>query len=129
MLSITDPDCPRLPTNNAIMVGETHSATLLQTHTHPHTQSIGLHRTRFSPSLSPPPSQIPRSDGSGSNAFDEVSQIILDMKSSRAINWHTATLLYDQVYGKCTGPAWFVSSATGDMNAFCAYFVFSRRGN
>uniref|UniRef100_A0A182IAI4 Ionotropic glutamate receptor C-terminal domain-containing protein n=1 Tax=Anopheles arabiensis TaxID=7173 RepID=A0A182IAI4_ANOAR len=60
MLSITDPDCPRLPTSNAIM--------------------------------------IPRSDGSGSNAFDEVSQIILDMKSSRAIDWHTATLLYDQVY-------------------------------
>uniref|UniRef100_A0A182SHM6 Ionotropic glutamate receptor L-glutamate and glycine-binding domain-containing protein n=1 Tax=Anopheles maculatus TaxID=74869 RepID=A0A182SHM6_9DIPT len=59
MLSITDPDCPRLPSSNAIM--------------------------------------IPRSDGSG-NAFDEVSQIILDMKSSRAIGWHTATLLYDQAY-------------------------------
>uniref|UniRef100_A0A4Y0BNW6 Ionotropic glutamate receptor C-terminal domain-containing protein n=1 Tax=Anopheles funestus TaxID=62324 RepID=A0A4Y0BNW6_ANOFN len=59
MLSITDPDCPRLPTGNAIM--------------------------------------IPRSDGSG-NSFDEVSQIILDMKSSRAIGWNTATLLYDQAY-------------------------------
>uniref|UniRef100_A0A182MEF6 Ionotropic glutamate receptor C-terminal domain-containing protein n=1 Tax=Anopheles culicifacies TaxID=139723 RepID=A0A182MEF6_9DIPT len=59
MLSITDPDCPRLPAGNAIM--------------------------------------IPRSDGPG-NSFDEVSQIILDMKSSRAIDWHTATLLYDQAY-------------------------------
>uniref|UniRef100_A0A182QEU3 Ionotropic glutamate receptor C-terminal domain-containing protein n=1 Tax=Anopheles farauti TaxID=69004 RepID=A0A182QEU3_9DIPT len=59
MLSITDPDCPRLPSSSAIM--------------------------------------IPRSDGSA-NSFEEVSQIILDMKSSRAIDWRTATLLYDQAY-------------------------------
>ncbi|KFB38903.1 AGAP000256-PA-like protein [Anopheles sinensis] len=59
MLSITDPDCPRLPIGNAIM--------------------------------------IPRSDGTAS-AFEEVSQIILDMKSSRAIDWRTATLLYDQAF-------------------------------
>ncbi|XP_053678178.1 ionotropic receptor 93a [Anopheles nili] len=59
MMSITDPDCPRLPAHNAIM--------------------------------------IPRSDGT-SNSFDEVSQIILDMKGSRSINWRTATLLYDQVF-------------------------------
>uniref|UniRef100_A0A182NSU9 Ionotropic glutamate receptor C-terminal domain-containing protein n=1 Tax=Anopheles dirus TaxID=7168 RepID=A0A182NSU9_9DIPT len=60
MLSITDPDCPRLPSGGAIM--------------------------------------IPRSDGTD-NAFEEVSQIILDMKSSRAIDWRTATLLYDQAFG------------------------------
>uniref|UniRef100_A0A182IKJ8 Ionotropic glutamate receptor C-terminal domain-containing protein n=2 Tax=Anopheles atroparvus TaxID=41427 RepID=A0A182IKJ8_ANOAO len=59
MLSITDPDCPRLPAGNAIM--------------------------------------IPRSDGTA-NSFEEVSQIILDMKSSRSIDWRTATLLYDQAF-------------------------------
>ncbi|XP_050089824.1 ionotropic receptor 93a-like [Anopheles aquasalis] len=59
MLSITDSDCPRLPSNNAIM--------------------------------------IPHSDGTAS-AFEEISQIILDMKSSRAIDWQTATLLYDHMF-------------------------------
>lgn len=57
------------------------------------TKGHGFHEVHL---ISTP--QIPRSDGSG-NAFDEVSQIILDMKSSRAIGWHTATLLYDQAYG------------------------------
>ncbi|XP_058063551.1 ionotropic receptor 93a [Anopheles bellator] len=59
MLSITDPDCPRLPSSTAIM--------------------------------------IPRTDGLGS-VFEEVSQIILDMKSSRAIDWRTVTLLYDESF-------------------------------
>uniref|UniRef100_A0A182FK55 Ionotropic glutamate receptor C-terminal domain-containing protein n=1 Tax=Anopheles albimanus TaxID=7167 RepID=A0A182FK55_ANOAL len=59
MLSVTDSDCPRLPSNNAIM--------------------------------------IPRNDGTDT-AFEEISQIILDIKSSRAIDWRTATLLYDQIF-------------------------------
>lgn len=31
----------------------------------------------------------------------ELPQIILDIRAARAVNWKTATVLYDDIFGVC----------------------------
>lgn len=77
LLALTDADCPRFPHHEALMVSsgwcfDSNSFELLCSH-----------------------AQIPLI-----KMGEELPQIILDIRTSRAINWKTATLVYDSIFGK-----------------------------
>ncbi|KAL1395387.1 hypothetical protein pipiens_011292 [Culex pipiens pipiens] len=61
IMAITDTDCPRLPSHNAIMI----------------------------------PKSIP-----ASGIFEELPQVIMDMKTMKAFSWKSAILLYDDSFDR-----------------------------
>lgn len=90
LIAITDPDCPRLPMHEAITVSRRCICYMLKSSDfNCGSRVIGLYWNAYL-------IQIPRI-GVGV----ELPQILLDIRTSKSINWKTATILYDDIFGTC----------------------------
>lgn len=78
LMAMTDADCPRFPIHEALMVSLIVCGS---------NSSSDIHLIRIY--------QIPLIE-----MGEELPQIILDIRTSKAINWKTAIVVYDSIFGK-----------------------------
>lgn len=74
LIALTETNCPRLPSNEAIMVLSTDNQ-----------RTFFYLKKQF---------QIPIL-----NVGEELPQILLDIRSSQVVSWKSAVILYDSIFG------------------------------